>query len=81
MSIFTRRHYVWLASAMRDALSAANESFDSCERLPVVKEVITDLASALEDESLGFHREQFFHNIYCDPTDHAFDDDCKFRKP
>lgn len=74
MSIFTRRHYVWLASAMRDAKRDSYENPGS-----ITENFVRSIANALEHESFAFHREEFLHNSLCDPTDHVWSDDCPFK--
>lgn len=62
MSMFTRRHYVWLASVARDMIYP--EDTDS-ERSSESDFCIKVLADALATESSdGFDREQFMDNVY-----------------
>lgn len=82
MSIFTRRHYVWLASAMRDHIHAQQDrelgwgETEDC--VANARLAVHDLASALELESPAFIRGEFLHNVLCDPTDHTWNDKCPF---
>lgn len=70
MSMFTRRHYVWLTSVCRDI-----------SRVAKTDSAIQILADALKDESPeGFNRQQFLDNIYRDPTDHLGDESCPLPK-
>lgn len=62
--IFIRRHYIWLASASRDILSKARRSPDPKTAIKDAKIFIDCLATALENESSGFDRQQFLNNIY-----------------
>lgn len=62
--IFSRRHYIWLASASRDILSRARQCPDSKTAIQNAETFIDCLATALENESSGFDRQQFLDNIY-----------------
>jgi hypothetical protein len=63
MSIFTRRHYVFLASVARDIVHkyATSECVGEMDAIEV-------LSNALASESPGFDRELFLRNVYGDPT-------------
>ena len=80
MSMFTRRHYVWLASAMRETISYLNNLEAQWGELKTAKETreefIRMLAANLTDENGSFDKEQFLHNILCDPTQHPHE--CPF---
>lgn len=58
MSIFTKRHYVWLASVARDIKTRSGDDL-----------AIAILAEALEDESLGFDKKEFLRNVYVPSTE------------
>ena len=60
MSIFTRRHYIWLASVGRDLKNQLGSNIESGKAIQI-------LADALESESEGFNREEFMQNVYDRP--------------
>ncbi len=62
MSIFTRRHYVFLASVCRDQIAADKDRSSKTDRS------IKVLADALASESDAFDRQRFMDAIYRDPT-------------
>lgn len=64
MSIFTRRHYTWLAGAIR----AADRKIVGGVERNVVREMVDSIADSLEDESVGFDRDIFIENIYSTET-------------
>jgi hypothetical protein len=64
MSIFTRRHYVWLASVARDARREALGTTENPLVLEGVDFAISSFATALASESDGFDKTQFLHNVY-----------------
>ena len=70
MSMFTRRHYVWLASVCRDMRHDAATATKSKIATEAVDSAIGSLADALADESIGFDRERFMDAIFGDPTNH-----------
>ena len=64
MSIFTRRHYVWLASVARDMRHQAKSISPNPLVCEAVDLAIGILADALEAESpIAFDRELFIRNI------------------
>lgn len=76
MSIFTRRHYVWLASVARDQMSKAREADeefwgkdawgDTNLEQEITKRAVETLANALETEADGsFDKPRFMHNVFC----------------
>ena len=71
MSMFTARNYSWLASIMRDRLCAEGDSF-------AILELAEWLAQCLESENPAFNRARFYHNIWCDPTNHAHGPNCPY---
>ena len=63
MSIFTRRHYVYLASVARDMRFQAKSVSPNPLVLEATDLAIGILADALADESEAFDRELFIRNI------------------
>ena len=62
--MFTRRHYVWLASVARDMRHQAKSVSPNPVVIEAVDLAIGILADALADESPdGFDRELFVRNI------------------
>ena len=78
MSIFTRRNYVWLASAMRDQVHMAKSRTDLWDADECARLAVFYLADALEAESPMFDKATFLHNVFCDPTAHTLGLDCPF---
>lgn len=70
MSIFTRRHYVWLASVARDQVNRVHAATDSIVAHEAVNSAIGELAEALSTESPtnGFDKQRFLDSIFIDPT-------------
>ncbi len=69
MSMFTRRHYVWLASALREVITETiqNGTFNPDDyefARGILNEAIRNFATALEGESQGFDRTQFLAAIH-----------------
>lgn len=69
MSMFTRRHYIWLASVARDMRREIKDTTDSIVAREATDSAIGVLANALENEGGGFDRKRFIKVIYDDPTD------------
>ena len=69
MSIFTRRHYIWLASVARDMRREIKDTTDSIVAREATDLAIGVLANALVDESGRFDRKRFIAAIYDDPVD------------
>jgi len=61
MSIFTRRHYIWLAEVGRQMIAA------DLDRSSKIDKCIQVLATALEAESPAFNHDRFMKAIY-DPS-------------
>jgi hypothetical protein len=61
--MFTRRHYVWLASVGRDMRHQAKQVTPNPLVLEAVDLAIGILADALEAESEAFDRDLFIRNI------------------
>ena len=74
MSIFTRRHYVWLASVARDMRREIKDTTDSPVAREATDSAIGVLADALENEGGGFDRRQFIRAIYDNPIKGAVAD-------
>lgn len=68
MSMFTRRHYSWLASVSRDIIAATKPTnvamTEEATEFYASGRAIGILATALENESPGFDRELFMKNVF-----------------
>lgn len=64
--IFTRRHYIWLASAMRDAKSVLERVGGTTKEIvdQTFKVIAFSLADSLAAESEYFDRERFLAAIF-----------------
>lgn len=72
MSIFSKRHYVWLASAMRDVLHdrEANNPMS----------FVSKFADQIKDEAPdSFDKPRFMHNVFC-AHDHDVPHKCPFDR-
>ncbi len=68
MSLFSKAHYVWLASVTRDQIAQVKSSrFSTPEQLYGVFVGIEVLTKALEAENDNFDREMFLRNIFENP--------------
>ena len=68
MSLFTKRHYEWLAKVMHEAVSTSPD-FDRTSA-NFVKIHLTD---ALEDDNpSGFNRQLFLVNMFGDPSKRTY---------
>ena len=75
MSIFTRRHYIWLASVARDMRREIKDTTDySIVAREATDSAIGVLANAIENEGGGFDRRQFIRAIYDNPIKGAVAD-------
>lgn len=65
MSMFTKRQYIWLASAMRDTTNAIPLAGELRPVAEVVRRrVIEIFADQLAGENPGFDRDQFLENVF-----------------
>lgn len=65
---FTRRHYVWLASAMRDVLNKTPSPNGTDRRDSFsygIRTAIETFADALASENPRFDKEMFINNVFC----------------
>lgn len=63
MALFSKRHYAYLTSVMRDETRIAKLT-GSAERIDQQQMIVARLAQALSDDNPAFDADQFF--IYCD---------------
>lgn len=69
MSLFGKKHYIWLASVCRDMNNFNPEESN---------EYIEILAEALRNESSNFSISRFYHNIFCKQIKHT-NTKCRFE--
>lgn len=72
---FTRRHYIWLASAMRDILSEFIDPDKTSEHFTIefnqryaIERGIEIFADALASENPNFEKQRFLDNVFGDPV-------------